>query len=301
MYKKDARFYLELLNSISDGIYFVDKERRIQFWNKSAENITGFRSEEVTGSFCYDNILNHIDDTGKRLCVNGCPLWATLKDGRHRESEVFLHHKDRHRVPVKIKIAPMIDENGEITGAVEIFSDDTQNRLQAEEIEKLHAQALLDELTSIPNRRFLDLTLNMKLGEYKRYGTQCGVIFMDIDDFKGINDTYSHLTGDKILQIVSNTIHANIRTYDFAGRWGGDEFLIILSRIDEENLRAIANKITVLIGNSNYYTNAGEHIPVSVSSGAVMITENDTVMSILEKADELLYKSKKRGKGCVSM
>jgi PAS domain S-box-containing protein len=99
----DKEFYLGLLDQISDGVYFVARDRHITYWNGGAERITGFRAEEVQGHSCSEGMLRHIDDTGGQLCLRGCPLAAVMRDGEPREARVYLHHKDGHRVPVTVR------------------------------------------------------------------------------------------------------------------------------------------------------------------------------------------------------
>ncbi|MDD2542618.1 MAG: PAS domain-containing protein, partial [Desulfuromonadaceae bacterium] len=95
-------FYKELLDSLADGVYFVDRDRRITYWNKTAERLSGFSAQEVIGTDCAENILRHIDELGNELCLKGCPLTATLEDGKMRDADMFMHHKYGHRVPVAI-------------------------------------------------------------------------------------------------------------------------------------------------------------------------------------------------------
>jgi len=114
--------YLEILNNLYEGVYIVDKDRRITFWNKSAEDITGFSADEMQGRSCFNNLLNHVDAEGNSLCLGGCPLHKTILDGMDREAVVYLHHKNGHRVPVVVRTVPLVIE-GEIAGAIEIFSN----------------------------------------------------------------------------------------------------------------------------------------------------------------------------------
>lgn len=101
--------YLSILENLNDGVYYVDNDRKITYWNKSAERITGYTAEEVVGSFCYDNILQHIDEKGTQLCKNGCPLSLTISDGNIRDINVCLHHKDGYRVPIYVRSIPHTD------------------------------------------------------------------------------------------------------------------------------------------------------------------------------------------------
>ncbi len=111
-------FYRDVFDRLSDGVYFVTPTRQITFWNAAAERITGYQRQEVLGSSCSDGILNHVDETGTNLCLAGCPLAATMEDGKGREASVFLHHKSGHRVPVLVRSAPIRDADSNIVGAV---------------------------------------------------------------------------------------------------------------------------------------------------------------------------------------
>ena len=104
MSKKEG-FFRGILDSLQDGVYFVDMNRRITYWNKGAERITGYASSEAMGISCSDNLLVHIDDKGVNLCKAGCPLAQTLMDGLERETESYLQHKDGNRLPVIIRVS----------------------------------------------------------------------------------------------------------------------------------------------------------------------------------------------------
>jgi PAS domain S-box-containing protein len=112
-----------LLENLTDGVYFVDRLRHILYWDRAAERITGFAAEEVLGRRCKDGILNHCDESGTILCGDKCPLLATIRDGQRREARVYLHHKDGHRKPVRVRAVAIHDADGDVTGAVETFHD----------------------------------------------------------------------------------------------------------------------------------------------------------------------------------
>ena len=113
----------DIVNHIADGVYVVDKDRRISLWNKAAERITGFTAEEVEGRSCAQSLLTHTDCSGKSLCKADCPLAITLVDGEVRQAVVNLHHKSGHRIPVHVDISPVRNEQGQVIGAVETFRE----------------------------------------------------------------------------------------------------------------------------------------------------------------------------------
>jgi len=213
--------FARMLDSLHDGLYFVDRGRRITYWNKAAERITGFKREEVVGRHCADNILIHVDGDGHGLCKGMCPLAATIKDGTPHEAELFLHHKEGHRVPVWVRVTTLEDDEGNIVGGIELFSDRSPQEALRSKITELEKLALLDPLTRLPNRRQLISELAAQFAMLGRSRIPFGVLFFDIDHFKRFNDEHGHHIGDLALQTVAKTLSACVRPFDTIGRWGG--------------------------------------------------------------------------------
>ncbi len=300
MPKKDERpgdspeFFRELLENLHDGVYFVDPERRITYWNRGAERISGFTGQEVTGSRCLDGILKHVDDAGTLLCQHGCPLWATLADGEPREANVYLHHKEGHRVPVRVRVSPIRDSAGRISGAVEVFSENTATVAALQRIRELQAMAYVDQTTGLANRVFTEITLRARLEESERYDWPIGVLFADVDGFKAVNDRYGHAIGDRVLAMVGRDFSHNLRAFDLVGRWGGDEFLVLVVNVDEPKLRGLAERFRTLVANSAVPSPAGE-IGVTVSVGGTLARLGDDAVSLVARADALMYEGKRSG------
>lgn len=293
-----AKNLKSILNNLHDGVYIVDKSRKIIYWNKAAEDLTGYSHLDLVGSYCFNNILNHIDIHGNKLCMSGCPLVAAIRDNEIKESNVFFHHKDGYRVPISLKALPYKYSNGEITGAIEIFSENSERKQILEKIKNLEKLAMLDELTQLPNRRYIENVIQMKLNEYLLNEVKFGLIFMDIDDFKKINDNYGHDIGDLVLKTISKTFSNNLRGDDIIGRWGGEEFIAVFSGVNRENLEKIAEKLRMLVENTVI---KDEKLKVTISIGAALVTPEDDMDTLIKKSDQLLYKSKKGGKNCVSI
>jgi len=287
--------YKSLIENIFDGLYLVDMDRCIIYWNHVAETITGYRADEVVGRRCRDNILVHVDGNGKSLCHGKCPLADTIADGVFRDAEVYLHHKDGHRVPVWIRAAPLHDTAGNIIGGAELFTDLSAGNAITTKVQELERLSFLDSLTQLANRRYLEMELESRLSEKQRYGTDFGVVFMDIDLFKRVNDTYGHGVGDRVLRTVARTFMNTARPSDLMGRWGGEEFIGILKRIDDEGLRSAAERVRSLVEKSHLREN-GLTLTVTVSIGATLAEKTDTTDSIVKRADTLLYLSKENGR-----
>lgn len=300
MEKLSEDFYKNLLNNISDGIYFVDKDRKILSWNKTAERITGFEANEVVGKHCNNNILRHIDEKGNELCISDCPLTFAINNQGIYKQEVFLHRKDGSRVPVHVSASPVKNENGEIIGAVEIFRENFEMIAMQEKVKALQEQAYVDGLTGIPNRRFLLIELDKRIAEFKRYRNTFGVLFVDIDDFKKVNDIYGHEMGDKVLIMVSGTLLSNMRVSDIVGRWGGEEFLVVTINVNGKELGKIAERLRVLAKNSAITTETA-NIRTTVSIGGTVVKDTDSIAELIARADKLMLKAKKEGKDRVEI
>ncbi len=268
---------------------------QITYWNEAAERITGFSSQEVLGHRCSDNILRHVDANGINLCEAGCPLYTTLCDRKKREAELFLHHKKGFRVPVSVRTSFITDSQGEITHGIELFTDLHDKDLTDLRIKELEKMALLDTLTQLANREYLIREFATRFSEYQKYEIPFGILFIDIDHFKTINDTYGHNTGDEILKIVSNTLLGNTRSFDIFGRWGGDEFIGIIRNIDSIFLQNFSEQIRMLI-ESAFIIENGKRLNCTVSIGGTMVLPGDTVEKLVDRADSLMYESKKNGR-----
>jgi diguanylate cyclase (GGDEF)-like protein/PAS domain S-box-containing protein len=295
---KNSEFFKSILNNISDGVYFVDKNRRIVFWNRGAERITGFTAEEVLGESCYSNILNHVDVFGNNLCQNGCPLYKTIIDGKERKVSVYLHHKQGHRVPVTVSSSPIMDGD-EIIGAVELFVDDSGKHEILNNLEEYKLLSLTDPLTGLPNRRCIDVFLSSRYNEFKMADIPFGILFVDIDKFKDFNDTYGHDIGDEVLKMISKTCAGKLRTADMFGRYGGEEFVGIMSGASKRGIVDTADAIRLLTEQSILRLD-GKELHVTISIGATLVKDNDSVQSVMQRADRMLYQSKENGRNRVT-
>jgi diguanylate cyclase (GGDEF)-like protein/PAS domain S-box-containing protein len=296
----DRSSYERIIDSLYDGLYFVDQNRIITYWNKAAERISGFAAEEVVGHSCADNILTHVDGDGNSLCTGVCPLAATIQDGRLREADVYMHHKDGHRIPVSVRVSVIRDQGGRITGGIELFTDISHQKANVLKIKELEKLALLDNLTQLANRNYIEREIEGCLEEKRRYGVPLGILFMDIDHFKKVNDRYGHDAGDEVLKLVANTFTANARPFDFYGRWGGEEFIGIIRNSDQEGLATLGNRLRMLVENA--YIRYGEALlKVTISLGATMVKKKDVRESFLKRVDALLYDSKNAGRNRLTL
>jgi diguanylate cyclase (GGDEF)-like protein/PAS domain S-box-containing protein len=289
-------FYKRLLDNLYDGVYFVNHDREILYWNNGAERITGYEQSDVIGSHCWDNILMHVDTSGKSLCLTQCPLVEVISTGRELNAEVYLSHKDGHRIPVLVHATPITDKKGNIVGAVEIFSDNTEKVTALQQIEELQHKVFLDPLTDLANRRYVEMSLQLKYDEMSRYGWRFGVIMMDIDHFKDVNDRYGHDIGDDALKMISRTLLYSSRSTDMVGRWGGEEFIAVITNTNEYKLLDIAERYRSLVERSGLPLGKD----TTISAGATLAGPDERVEQVIKRADKLLYASKAAGRNRVT-
>jgi diguanylate cyclase (GGDEF)-like protein/PAS domain S-box-containing protein len=289
-----------MLDLLFEGAYRVDLNRKILHWNPAAEQITGFSREEVLGHYCAENILQHVDEEGRSLCRGGCPLSAAMSGKGAKEVAVYLHHKQGHRVPIKVRCTPLRDESGNVIGGLEVFSSDPLLDQLQEKLEKLRTMAYLDSLTAIPNRRFCQTVLEQRSQAFDRYQWPFAVFLGDIDHFKIINDSFGHQAGDAVLKMVSNTLSANIRPMDHVGRWGGDEFLGILPNVSGEQLGIFVERLRLLVEKS-FVNIDGQRHEVTMSFGVIEAREAEALDDVLAEVDAKLYTSKAAGRNCVTI
>ena len=292
--------YRDILDNVSEGVYFVDRQRRITFWNDAASEITGHPREALLGGECPEGPLRHVDDEGRALCRTGCPLKKVLQDGTPRKAAVFLQHRDGHRLPVRVSVRPIRGASGAITGAVETFSDDSalvDSRRRASELEKL---AFADTLTGLGNRRFAEQQLLRQMVAFQRHGRPFGVLLLDIDHFKKVNDTWGHAAGDAVLAAVGRTVAGTVRGDDFVGRWGGEEFLAIVTEADEQRLVNAGERCRRMV-NGCVLQHESTSLSVTVSIGGALVRPGDDLRSLVKRADDLLYRSKSGGRNRLSI
>ncbi len=289
----------DILDNLYDGVYFVDRERHITYWNQGAERITGFTAARVMGQSCSDHLLLHVSLDGAELCRGRCPLAETLEDGAVREAEVFLHHADGHRVPVLIRVSPVRDPEGLIIGAVQVFSDNPTLLAAKRRAAEPDVSAAADPLTGLATRASIESKIRTLLVASYHRDPSLGVLLIDIDRFRSVNERFGREAGDRALKAVAATVRQGVRATDFVGRWGADEFVAVVIGVDRARVIMIANKLRAAVERAEVALGRGQsHVTVSI--GATVARAGDTPETLLERAGGLLNRSKAAGRDEVS-
>lgn len=292
-----ANTYEVILDHLREGVALLKPDGTITYWNKGAERITGYPAPEVIGRHCSDDVLVHLSPEGMPLCGTGlCPRQQVLDAAEplDRAGTYYLRHKHGHRVPVSTQVIPVKGEDGTIESIVEVFSDEPTGTLARQEMAMLHELALLDPLTGVGNRRYVETQIRARLDEFQRYGWPFGVLFVDVDNLKDINDQYGHAAGDLVLRALASTMAHAVRSFDTVGRWAGDEFIAVLTNISDKELKAVTDKMRRLARQTTVVAD-GRSITASISIGAAPASLDDSVETIVSRADRLMYQAKTAG------
>jgi len=296
----EDRYLNRLLDQVTDGCAILSKDKNYIFWNKSAEALTGFQPEEILDKPCHGQLALFTDSSGKPLCEENCLCEQVLKDGQPRLLEVYLQHKNGFRLPVRLKVIPLLNGGGQPAGLAEIFSNLSPAVAIPLKVAELEKMQLLDLDTGLPNRLYMEMYLKNKIDEYQKYGLPFGLIYADVDNFNKVQERFGRFNSAKLIRMIARTFQKNIRYFDIVSRWENEEFLICLLNIDENRLDIVANKLRLLVGES-YITIETGLLNATVSMGATLIQRFDTTESLVKRAEELMLHSKWLGRNKVSL
>ncbi|WP_075173739.1 bifunctional diguanylate cyclase/phosphodiesterase [Neptunomonas phycophila] len=276
----------------NEGMLVTNADHIIIKVNQAFTRITGYSAEEAIGQS--PDILNsQLNDTAQRST-----LWQNINETGFWEGELWGRHKHGHEHPEHLSIRAVKDTNGKITNYVATITDITLRKEAAEEIERL---AFYDPLTQLPNRRLLLERLHQAVITSQRNGTTGALLFLDLDQFKTLNDTLGHSVGDTLLNEVAKRLSACVRDNDTVARLGGDEFVVILENLNSNELHAgtqteiITHKILDKL--STPYKLEQEDYTLSTSAGAALFHGDvSEVEELLKQADIAMYQAKKSGR-----
>lgn len=287
----ENRFY-ELIESLPMvAVQGYDRYRRVIYWNEASTRLYGYSHEEALGQLLEDLI---IPDHMRNAVIDAHRNWLE-KNISIPADELELKHKEGHLVPVYSSHA-MIKQD---SGACEMFCIDISLEEQKQARDELYRRASFDDLTGLPNRHFMEAELSSRLDEADRLHQEVAVVFIDLDNFKIINDTRGHHHGDSLLIAVAETLRAELRGGDLLSRFGGDEFVLLI--FDFEGPEGIHELVCRLIDALEHRVHLeGDCYQVTASFGVSLFPHNGTtVAELMGNADAAMYQAKETGKNGV--
>ena len=279
------------LNSIGDAVLCTDVLGNINYLNSAAESITGWNREQAKGRSILD-VFQLINAVTREPSPN--MVEAVIKSNKPQvlEPNTLLVCRDGREIHIEDSISPIHDFDNKLTGVVIVFHDASEAKSIS--MEMAH-RAQHDFLTNLPNRLLLSDRISQAISLARRAGTQLSILFLDVDNFKKINDAYGHKVGDILLQKIATQLNSCVRSSDTVSRHGGDEFVILLTGWQGENAALTAQKIINLVSSSN--TGIENQIVVGISIGiSIYPKDGKDAETLLAHADTAMYAAKEKGK-----
>lgn len=291
-------FQQRLLESMQDGVIFVDTSARIMVWNRGAEELTGLSKESVHHKEWQPQIIDLRDMEGNTIKPKTCPLlgcFGSMKEAMIRMT--LTNRGKKSRLAVNVHSMPVVDVAGTCHGAILILHDVSPEHTLEERVQNLHTRATRDALTGVGNRAEFDRRHSEFVELHLKSGEPLGLVICDIDKFKSINDTYGHQAGDAALIEFASLIDRHSRGNDVVARYGGEEFVLlcpgccaeVAQKKADEIRRALAAQPQPALNNTK----------MTASFGVTTVQEGDTPELMLKRADEGLYEAKETGRNRV--
>ncbi|MFA6121551.1 MAG: EAL domain-containing protein [Sideroxydans sp.] len=289
--KADLRIAATAFES-QEGMLITDAHNQILRVNGAFSVITGYSAEEAVGK--NPNLLK----SGRQDAAFYADLWERLHNNGSWEGEIWNRRKNGEIYPEFLTITAVKDVLGEITNYVATFNDITTSKLAEDEIRNL---AFYDPLTRLPNRRLLMDRLHQAIASCSRSKCKGALLFIDLDNFKSLNDTLGHSMGDALLQQVAQRLESCVRIGDTVARLGGDEFVVMLDDLSPEPLEAAAQTETIgekILTKLNETYQLGTYAYRSTPSiGATLYnSEQHNIEDVMKQADIAMYQAKNAGR-----
>ncbi|NOR58521.1 MAG: diguanylate cyclase [Sulfurimonas sp.] len=288
--------FQQLVESSGDFIWEVNAYGVYNYASRQVEDILGYAPQEVVGKTPF-NFMNA--EEAKIIAVQFMKLID--KEEKIVNLENINIHKDGHEVYLQTSGTPFFDEKGKLKGYRGVDRDITLLKLKQKEIEHL---AYHDTLTGLANRQNINDRVSQEINYTRRNQFESALLFLDLDDFKQINDSYGHDHGDEVLKAVSHRILKSIRSFDVAGRVGGDEFVILVRGIQEDSkhslsdLQSLLKRVLREINKPIVVSDTTHHVGVSIGV-AILPSDGKNVEEIMKCADHAMYEAKHLGKNRV--
>ena len=285
------------LASIADGVITTDTDGWVEYLNPVAEELTGWTTATAAG-LPLQAVFRMIDETSRKLAPN--PIEMVLREERTIEvaAIMLLVRNDGGEVPIVQSAAPIRDRSGRITGVVLVLHDVSRERQYAA---KLSYQASHDSLTGLINRTEFEHRLSLALKSAAQLGRHHAVMYLDLDQFKVVNDTCGHSAGDQLMRQVSAVLQRRLREGDTLARLGGDEFGVLLENCAPDNALRIADELRQTVADFHFAWES-RSFGIGVSVGLVNVEDGlFTLADVMSAADTACYMAKEKGRNRVQV
>ena len=280
------------LQSIGDAVISTTADGIVEFLNPVAEKLTGWQADEAKGQ-PLQRIFNIIDEKSREPVLDPVALFVAKGEIITFESDIVLISRDGTEYAIENSAAPIRVEENNILGVVLVFRDVTEPRKLSQEI---HYRATHDVLTELINRQEFERRLQRVRDTAEQEGSENVLCYIDLDQFKVVNDTCGHVAGDELLRQISSLMMSLVRQRDSLGRLGGDEFGLLMEHCSIKEAKRIGTKIIDSVRQHNF-TWDGEYFTIGVSIGIVSILKaSQNIDDLMKAADAACYTAKEKGR-----
>lgn len=284
---EDAEILRSVLDGVDLGMYVVDRQCRICFWNAGAERITGYSRAEVLGRRSTEDVLHHCalgsSDTNEKSILR-----ATIEDGEIRRETANLQHRDGHRISANIKTAAVRNCSGQIIGGVESLGGVEHSQQVVGPRDTRRVTTITAE--GVKMQEQISLYLKTICERAQQDGLHFGVLIVHVDQLATLRKTHGREAATKLRDLVVATLDSALCTRDEVGIWSDSEFLVITSNQSDRGLELDAGRLRSLLQSMTFRW-WGDVLPISVAIGGVMVGQQDTPDDLLAHASEALRQS----------
>ena len=290
-------FHGKLLESMHDGVVFVDTESKILLWNRAAERLTGITNRSVLERRWDPELIELWDEEKNPITTNDCPLAKAVMTGTQSLRRLTVKGHNGNRLAVDAHMVPVVGQEGARFGAALLLHDASSKEVLEERVVTLHRKATQDPLTKVANRAEFDRCLNEMVVSHLSRGAACSLIVCDIDRFKSINDNFGHQAGDEALVSFAKLLRNLCTTGDLVARYGGEEFIMICADSANATTTEKAEEIRLALQCMRHPCLNGHSF--TASFGVTELQLGDTPETIFNRADRALLKAKDLGRNRV--
>ena len=281
---------VSIFEKTREGVAITDKGRAITFINNAFTKITGYSEKEALGKSIHQ-ILPNIEN----VSTNPEEMKAALKENGYWQGELWTKRKNAEKYPLQITINAISNTAGKVTNYACLFSDIGERKESEKQMQYL---ATHDTLTDLPNREMFFARAKDSILKAKEKEEKLAVLFLDLDGFKYVNDQYGHHAGDLLLKLIAKRLRNRTREEDIVSRFGGDEFAILLNRINSvEEAKKTSEAILKILASP--FNLGGFSVQITASIGISLYTDNTDIAFLLIEADKAMYEAKRLGKNRV--
>ncbi|HSC44321.1 MAG TPA: diguanylate cyclase [Candidatus Acidoferrum sp.] len=286
----DPEIYRTVLERISAGVYFVDRDQRIVFWNRGAEEITGYLSQQVLGHHMAENFLEHFNLENRRLEGDALPLNAALRQGQEMDLRAIVRHKDGHPVKVHVRAVPLRDEFGKLLGAAEYMELSEPMLWDDERKNQLVIHGCVDRTTGALTREYLETQLHEHVETFERHQIPFSVLVIQIDKLDELKSTHGSGAVAAVMKVAAHTLLDSLRSPDLLGRWNENEYLIVAAECGANEALRVAERLrrTANGADTQWW---GDHLKVTLSAGAAAIKPGENALAVVARAELALHKA----------